>query len=122
MEGGLSQAERLYNLLSDGRPHRTDEILARVYGSAHCGIARIGARIWDIKKKYGVNIKCTPDDENKTLYWYRMEISAPASQQKPEIPASASLGSPRHPIYQKTVGAAKKAVLRPMERMQMSMF
>jgi hypothetical protein len=41
----MTQAERLYDLLKDGHPHRTDEILLKVYGSSHNGITRIGARI-----------------------------------------------------------------------------
>lgn len=52
-----SQNERLYKLLSDFRPHRTDEILDRVYGGSHLGIARISARIFDVQKKYGVRIE-----------------------------------------------------------------
>jgi hypothetical protein len=50
-----SQAQRLYELLKNGRPYRTDEIVAKVYGPGS-SLARGGARIWDIKRKYHVAI------------------------------------------------------------------
>jgi len=37
----LSQVDRLYNLLSDGLEHRTDEILKVVYGNEHKGLANV---------------------------------------------------------------------------------
>ena len=46
-----SQTQRLLELLSDGEPHRSDEILEKVYGGSHLGIARISARIYDLKQK-----------------------------------------------------------------------
>lgn len=66
-----SQADRLWNLLRDGRPHRTDEILSLVYGSEHAGIARIGARIADVKNKQHVEIRGHKDKQNPSLYWYQ---------------------------------------------------
>jgi hypothetical protein len=47
-------------------------ILNEVYGSEHLGIARIGARIADIKKKYGVKIKGYKDETTPSLYWYQI--------------------------------------------------
>lgn len=68
-----TQASRLWELLSDGQPHRTDEILQKVYGGTHLGIARVGARIYDLKKKRdGVEIRGWKDQFKKTLYWYQM--------------------------------------------------
>jgi hypothetical protein len=56
----MTQTERLYNLLKDNLPHRTDEILRVVYGSEHNGIARIGARIADLKAgKWPGQVRCT---------------------------------------------------------------
>lgn len=69
----LSQTDRLFNLLKDGKPIRTDEIMEKIYGGSHLGLARVGARIWDLKKKYNVNIKGWKD-ENPCLYWYQLEI------------------------------------------------
>ncbi len=47
---GDSQKARLYNLLVDGEWHATDEIQKVVYGKDHLGVARIAARIHDLKK------------------------------------------------------------------------
>jgi len=68
----MSQTERLFKLLKDGYPHRTDQICAIVYGSSHLGLARIGARIWDIKQKYNVEISGKRDSDNPALYWYQL--------------------------------------------------
>ncbi len=70
----MSQTSQLYDLLRDGRPHSTPEILQIVYGNAHLGIARIGARIWDVKKKYGVEIISKRDDKRESIWWYQMMI------------------------------------------------
>ena len=67
----MSQVGRLYNLLSDFEWHRTDEILSRVYGSSHLGIARISARVYDVQKKFGVEIES--DNEKGSLWKYRMK-------------------------------------------------
>jgi hypothetical protein len=67
-----TQTDRLYNLLSDGKPHRTDEIQVVVYGGDHRGLARVGARIYDIKYKHRVTINGWHDPDNKTLYWYQI--------------------------------------------------
>lgn len=74
MKNSNSQTERLWLLLCDGNPHRTDEILLRVYGSEHAGIARIGARIADVKKKHDVEIRGYKDKQNPSLYWYQADI------------------------------------------------
>lgn len=68
----MSQTDKLYELLKDGEPKRVDEIFREVYGADHLGIARVGARIWDVKKKYGVEIKSFRDKHNKTLWWYQL--------------------------------------------------
>ena len=68
----VSQEQRLFELLSDFNPHRTDEILQVVYGSEHLGIARIGARIADLKKK-GHKIQGFRDPQHSTLYFYQLE-------------------------------------------------
>jgi len=55
----MTQTARLLQLLKDHKPHRTDEILREVYGSEHLGIARIGARINDLKKLGHDNVGIT---------------------------------------------------------------
>jgi len=73
---GDSQVERLLNLLRDFKPHRTDEIKQRVYGSRYLGSVRISARIYDIKKKgYGI-AEAVQDENTPTLYWYQL-VSLP---------------------------------------------
>jgi hypothetical protein len=64
-----SQTQRLYELLLDGKSHRTDEIVEKIYGSG-LSLSRVGARIYDVQKKYGVKIKGWHDTENPKLYWY----------------------------------------------------
>lgn len=71
----LSQTEKLYSLLSDNNAHRTDEILREVYGGDHLGLARLAARIYDVKKKYGVTIEGWKDDVNPALYWYQISVT-----------------------------------------------
>jgi hypothetical protein len=73
----LSQTDKLYNLLKNGQPVRTDAIMEAVYGNGHLGLARVGARIWDLKKKYGVQIIGFKDKEKPTLYWYQIKRSEP---------------------------------------------
>lgn len=68
----VGQVTKLYELFSNGLPHRTDEILRVVYGGDRLGLARVAARVYDVKKKYNVDIQGWPDKENPTLYWYQM--------------------------------------------------
>jgi len=70
-EKKISQADKLLELLSDYQPHPTTEILEIVYGGEHKGIARIGARINDLKNK-GYQIKSWPDREVKTIWHYQL--------------------------------------------------
>jgi len=74
-----SQADKLYELLKSGRPVRTDEILRVVYGSSHSGIARIGARIHDIKGKLpqGWTIRSWKDPERPSLWFYQLAKAGP---------------------------------------------
>jgi len=67
-----SQKEKLYELLKDGFPHRTDEIMEKVYGNDHCGLARVGARIWDLKNA-GHAIIGYKDADHPSLYFYRLQ-------------------------------------------------
>lgn len=87
----MSQALELLELLKDGKGHRTDEILIKVYGGSHLGLSRIGARVSDIiELGYTfIDEDGTPlieyrkrkgwfDKENPTLYWYRIKIDRPS--------------------------------------------
>jgi len=73
----ISQTEKLYTLLKDGRWHSTREILHIVYGSEHFGTARCGARINDLKNgkwsgRAHLRIEGKHDPHNPTIYWYRI--------------------------------------------------
>ena len=84
----MNQAKKILQLLSDGKPHRTDQILEVCYGSNHLGLARIGSRINDLVKsgtifidedgnelmEYGKR-RGWKDKEKPSLYWYRVKIN-----------------------------------------------
>ena len=69
----MSQTKKLYELLSDRKPHRTDEIMKVCYGDDHLGLARVGARIWDIKNKHNVEIESWKDKDVPSLWWYQIK-------------------------------------------------
>ena len=50
--------------------------MARVYGGDHLGLARIGARIYDLKGK-GCDIRSWRDLDQPTLWWYQMAKPKP---------------------------------------------
>lgn len=67
----MSQTNEIYALLTKG-PVRTDEIVNKVYGP-QLNLARVSARIYDVKKQYGIpKIHSWPDDQNKKLWWYSL--------------------------------------------------
>ncbi len=72
----MTQTERLRALLDDGQPHDTVEIMQRVYGGDHLGLARVGARIFDIRKAlppgYSIETK-----RKGTITIYRLIRPAP---------------------------------------------
>jgi hypothetical protein len=69
----ISQAEKLRRLLSDGEPHSTVEIMEKVYGGSHLGLARVGARIYDLKRG-GHEITGWKDEKQPQIYWYQMTV------------------------------------------------
>lgn len=84
----MTQSQALYKLLSDGLPHRTDEIMEVVYGGSHLGLARVGARINELVNKGYVFLDRNGkeitekgarrgwyDDKNSSLYWYHMKVN-----------------------------------------------
>jgi hypothetical protein len=72
MSEKISQTTRLFDLLSDGNPHSTNEIQEKIYGREHLGYANIHGRITDIRKKYGVEIINFKDDKIKSLSYYQI--------------------------------------------------
>ena len=72
----MSQAKKLLALLSDHQWHSTVDILEQVYGGSHLGIARIGARIWDLRNA-GHEIEGKKHPENAAIYMYRLVPKQP---------------------------------------------
>lgn len=66
-----SQRERLWLVLQDGKPHRSDSLVAQVYGPG-LSLARLAARVFDVKDRYGVEIKGWKDKTNPVLYYYQL--------------------------------------------------
>jgi len=67
----MSQIKRILEILLDKKPHSSFELVKRAYGSHGPSLARLGARIWDIKQKgYEIIGWHDPDDPKK--YWYQL--------------------------------------------------
>jgi hypothetical protein len=65
-----SQVQKLHELLMDNKWHNTIEILESVYGIEHSGIARIGARVHDLKNLgYEIESRHT---KKKGIWEYRL--------------------------------------------------
>lgn len=68
---GLTQKARLLAVLKDYQWHSTTELLERVYGAGHLGIARLAARINDLRKDdYRIESKKV----GGTIWSYRLMI------------------------------------------------
>ena len=69
----MTQTDRLIAVLSDLAPHRTDEIVEKVYGPG-CSLARVAARVYNVKRKVapGWTVKGWKDAQKPTLYWYQL--------------------------------------------------
>ena len=79
----MSQTNEIYNILSDGLPHRSDQIQEKMFGSTKVGLFRLAARVNDLKQ-LGYAIKGWKDDKVKTLYWYQLIGSENAGFEQPE--------------------------------------
>jgi hypothetical protein len=66
-----TQVERLWALLQDGKFHSTPDIVTRVYGPG-LSLARVAARIWDLKQRYGAQIERRQDERNPSIHHYRL--------------------------------------------------
>lgn len=69
----MSQVDKLLELLSDGQPHPTTEILRVVYNLSgeEKGIARIASRVTDLRDR-GYVIESRRGLKNKTVWWYKL--------------------------------------------------
>lgn len=101
-----SQTTRLHDLLSDGEAHRTDEVVRKIYSGG--ALARVGARIFDVQKKYGVKIIGWHDHDNPKLYWYQIQ---PIEHQSPIVQEAKFEEMPEFRQYQIINKAGVQAAL-----------
>lgn len=79
----MSQTDKLYELLKDGKPHSTIEIRRVVYGDEHLSMARIASRANDLRKR-GYVIESRPGKINKTIWWYKLTPKEPQPKETPQ--------------------------------------
>lgn len=67
------QRERLYEVLKDMKPHRTDSLVAAVY-SPGAALARLAGRVFEVKQRLpsGWSIKSWKAPENPVLHYYQL--------------------------------------------------
>ncbi len=66
----MSNVEAIFAILSDRRAHSSFEIVREVYKQNAPTIARLAARIYDIKKRFGVEVLSWKDHTNPKMTWY----------------------------------------------------
>ena len=67
----MSQINEIYLILQDKLPHRSDEFQTKLFGSTKVGLFRLGARIYDLRKR-GFDIRGWKDPKVRSLYWYQL--------------------------------------------------
>jgi len=71
----MSLKDKIYEILKDGKPHRSDEIVRRLFrtdNTTKIGLFNLHARIHDLRKD-GYNIPpATHDKEYSKLCWYQI--------------------------------------------------
>ena len=69
----MSQTDAVIAILSDLAPHRSDELVRRVYGEG-CVLARLAARVHNAKRKVGPKwtIRSWKAPENPKLHFYQL--------------------------------------------------
>ena len=98
----MSQTEKLYSILQDGQPHRVDELLDRVYGVIEgFAVARFCARIFDLKRRYRVEIKSWPDSSNRKLWVYQMVKEYEKKAQRKEFDLEKKLEITRNMVFER---------------------
>lgn len=68
----MSQVQRLLMVLLDGQPHSSFDLLKEVYEASGPTVARLGARVADIKGM-GYDIDSWQDKTNKKMWWYQLK-------------------------------------------------
>ena len=69
----MTQTDKLFEILKDGKAHRADELLREVYAIQEGPtVARLSARKLDVENKFGVEITSWSDPNNRKLWFYRL--------------------------------------------------
>jgi hypothetical protein len=75
----MSYRQQIYEILKDGKPHRSDEITRALFGSDktdRTGLFNLHGRVSELRKQ-GYNIPpAWRDRENPKLSWYQMILPA----------------------------------------------
>lgn len=93
----MSQVNRLLQILEDGKPHSSFDLAREIYNSDGPSLARLGARVWDVKKK-GYAIRSWKDKDNPKKHWYQLAPSAGSSATR-NVPL-APVVSPQNELKQ----------------------
>lgn len=101
----MSQVDNILRLLMDGLPHSTVEILNTCYNLEDKGIARIGARIYDLRKR-GYKIQGVKDVEKHSIYWYTLVNDSSKIQETKPTEISEETG-----LNFQSVGEVKEQLL-----------
>lgn len=78
----ISQTKIIYNLLLDGEPHSTYEMVNLIRPEG--GLVRISERIREIQKQYGIIIDSWPDSKNRSMWWYQIRPVEIPLEEMPE--------------------------------------
>lgn len=83
----MSQKEVLLQILSDGRPHPSFELMEQVYGFGRKG-GRLAARVNDLKAM-GHQIASWRDRDVKGMWWYMLEQAEAPEASVPPVQQQA---------------------------------
>ena len=84
----MSQESRLLELLKDGKPHSTNEIVRVVYGLRYPATHRIAARI-NSRRERLIKIDSWLDKQDHALLWYQL---LPVSPNPPKVASTTGAG------------------------------
>jgi len=78
----ISQTKIIYDLLLDGEPHSTYEMVNLIKPDG--GLVRISERIREIQKQHGIVIDSWPDNKNRSMWRYQIRPVEIPLEEMPE--------------------------------------
>jgi hypothetical protein len=78
----ISQTKIIYDLLLDGEPHSTYDMVNLIRPDG--GLVRISERIREIQKQHGIVIDSWPDSKNRSMWWYLIKPVEIPLEEMPE--------------------------------------